>query len=67
MALKNEEQKAEEAEERENSLRNELTALEKNSKLGMIEADGKLKHASKEIDQLQEKIKKLISKLEVKI
>ncbi|XP_046845174.1 centriolin-like isoform X2 [Xenia sp. Carnegie-2017] len=64
VALKNEEQKAEEAEERENSLRNELKALEKNSKLGMIEADGKLKHASKEIAQLQENIKKLNAKLE---
>ena len=65
VALKNEARRGEEAEMRENEMKDRLTAFEKNNKLGLMEADGKLKHANKENEKLQDTIKKLKAQLEV--
>ena len=65
VALKNEERKSQETEARGNELEDKLSAFKKNNKLGLVEADGKLKHASKEIGRLQDNIKKLKAQLEV--
>ena len=65
VALKNEEGKSQEAEARKDELHDKLLAFEKNNKLGLIEADGKLKHASKQIRRLEDDIKKLKTQLEV--
>ena len=65
VALKNEERKSQEAEARGNELQDKFSAFKKNNKLGLVEVDGKLKHASKEIGRLQDNIKKLKAQLEV--
>jgi hypothetical protein len=65
IALKNEERKSQETEARGNELQDKFSAFKKNNKLGLVEADGKLKHASKEIGRLQDNIKKLKAQLEV--
>ena len=65
VALKNEERKSQEAEVRKDELHDKLLAFEKNNKLGLMEADGKLKHASKQIRRLEDDIKKLKAQLEV--
>jgi hypothetical protein len=65
VALKNEERKSQETEARGNELQDKFSAFKKNNKLGLVEADGKLKHASKEIGRLQDNIKKLKAQLEV--
>lgn len=65
VALKNEERKSQEAEARKNELHDKLLAFEKNNKLGLMEADGKLKHASQQIRRLEDDIKKLKAQLEV--
>jgi hypothetical protein len=46
-------------------LQDKFSAFDKNNKLGLMEADGKLKHASKEIARLQDNVKKLKAQLEV--
>ena len=66
VALKNEERKCQEAEAREQELLEKLSAFEKNNKLGLMEVDGKLKHANKEIARLQDNIKKLKAQLKVR-
>ncbi|XP_028394639.1 centriolin-like [Dendronephthya gigantea] len=64
VALNNEERKSQEAELKGDELKERLTAFEKNNKLGLMEADGKVKHANKEIAQLQDNIKKMKAQLE---
>ena len=64
VALKNEERKSQEAEAKANELQDKLSAFDKNNKLGLMEAGGKLKHANKEIARLQDNVKKLKAHLE---
>ena len=66
VALKNEERKSQVAEAKADELQDKLSAFDKNNKLGLMEAGGKLKQANKEIARLQDNVKKLKAQLEVR-
>ena len=63
-ALANERKKFHELEKREKELRDQFSAHDKNNKLGLIEAQGKLKHLAKENEKLQNMVKQLRYQIE---